>query len=875
MSKVIEKTDYMDEKIRELAFDVITNTVERSPKLFSKDHNTLKHFFEQLYKYALEIETDIPNEWLNPNMDNYKEDETSEEKIKTAFSIVYRLNECLTSKIVLSQIQQMIEKLFSVNEKDFRYVYVALMSILEIVTLVDEDISLLENISPIVYKQTLNENPKIRYAAISCIKVFNICFGYNYKKNYHETFINVLLENIEKNEKVLRNQLEIINALIAFYEDCPIKIGKLYMERILETFIQLFLNLDVSYNVSNLLRRKILKLLTKLISNAKENIAPYAEKILNILLELFNNFYVHKTNSELYGDFLECIVLVGPYAKNVYFASLPDLMNLILQVQNNISVASDPIRNSLEFVYKNFIPVLKDNDQFKILIPEVIKSILILVKNLPTMSISSNPESEFNIDNILNDQEADDGSSIIKSIQTSSTEDITSAVKLLKTAVKSLKDDYIPYIELTQKEIFELINYKINENVRIESVKILHHIVDIIMKFSTKENLTKITKEYLSRVIDSIEKEFDNTAMLTKIKHLGKIVLKAEYFLTREELNAFFKKLTSLIDEIELRRLKLVKEHNKLKSKKQEKENLKNINNNKTEDDEYEEEDAHDPEQIFKDEIQEIEDIQGYISDVIGFSFKTHKDISHDVVECIIKEWLPKYFKENTSNFEIKMGILIIDDMIEFLGQNFIGNTLWNEMASILIKYTVFPECKIRRAANYGVGILAQNTVHDFSLYSDKAIELLANSLQIQIENRNELEWGGAKDNATASIGKILKYQSNHINLENCFFLWIRNLPIIYDETESIEQHGLLCDFVLSKPEFSLGSEFINLDQILRIFSKIYGTPSFSDESIDEKIRNIISSWKQNLAITQSIENIKNSSEPTMKKKINKLLQLN
>ncbi len=880
MTKVIEKKDYLDEKIRELAFDVITNIVERSPKLFSKDNEKLNHFFELLYKYALELDTDITEEWQNPSFENYKEDETTEEKPKTVFSFIYRLNETLTSKIILPQIQKIIEKLFAAPESDFRLKYVALLSILEIANLLDNDMTLFENIFPIVYAHTNNDNPKVRYAAISCIKAFNICFGVNYRKNYHETFINLLLENIEKNEKVLRNQIETINTLIVFYDDCPKKIGALYLQRILETFISAFLQIESANKVTNLMRRQILKLITKLVSNSKENVTPYAEKILNILLQLFNNFYMNKINSELYGDFLECIVYVGPYSKELYFTSLPNLVSVIIQIQNNIPIATDPIRNSLESVYKNLIPFIKENKaHYKNLLPDVINSILILVKNLPQMNTRATLQNEFSLENILSENtQNEDKSSMIKSIQTSSTEDITSAVKLLKTAIKNLKEDYIPYIELTQNEIFGLINYKINESVRIESVKILHHLVEIIANFSTKENLIAIAKSYLSKIIESIDDEFDNSAMLIKIKHLGKIVLKSEYFLSKEELFSFFKKLTGLIDEIEKRRINLVKEHEKVKQKKAEKSNLQNQKSgNKQEqlddDDDFEEQDVYDPEKILAEDIEEIEDIQGFISDVIGYSFKTHKDISQEVVQSIINDWIPKYLKDNSSPFEIKMAILIIDDMIEFLGQEFIGENLWTEMGTILIKYSIFPECKIRRAANYGIGILAQNTVKAFNLFAESALTTLANSLQIQIENRNEGEWGGAKDNATASLGKMIKYQGSFVNLENCFYLWIRNLPIVYDETESIEQHGILTDFIMAKPDLAYGNNLVNLDQILRIFVKIYSTEKYSNEDIDGKIRNIIIMWKQNEQFLSAVENIKNSSENSMKKKITKLLQ--
>ena len=121
-------------------------------------------------------------------------------------------------------------------------------------------------------------------------------------------------------------------------------------------------------------------------------------------------------------------------------------------------------------------------------------------------------------------------------------------------------------------------------------------------------------------------------------------------------------------------------------------------------------------------------------------------------------------------------------------------------------------------------------------------------------------------------MGKIIKYQYNSVNMENCFYLWLRNLPIIYDTTESVEQHGILCDFILNKPEFCYGGNLVNLEYIVRILAKIYATEKFSDEELDLKIKIITSSWKEKENIMVFVENIKNSSEPMIKKKINKIM---
>ena len=102
MGKIIEKKDFADETVRELGFEVIMTLVEKKSTLLSKDSEKLKLFIEIIYKFALEMEDDITDDWVNPKTESYiNEVLISEEKLQTAISFVDRLTEILTSKVVL------------------------------------------------------------------------------------------------------------------------------------------------------------------------------------------------------------------------------------------------------------------------------------------------------------------------------------------------------------------------------------------------------------------------------------------------------------------------------------------------------------------------------------------------------------------------------------------------------------------------------------------------------------------------------------------------------------------------------------------------------------------------------------------------------
>lgn len=66
MIKIVEKKDYLDEKIRDIGFEVIVKLIERIPNLLKKDNEKLTHFIEAIYKYALEFDKEITEDWCNP-----------------------------------------------------------------------------------------------------------------------------------------------------------------------------------------------------------------------------------------------------------------------------------------------------------------------------------------------------------------------------------------------------------------------------------------------------------------------------------------------------------------------------------------------------------------------------------------------------------------------------------------------------------------------------------------------------------------------------------------------------------------------------------------------------------------------------------------
>merc|ERR1712032_1755062 len=234
----------------------------------------------------------------------------------------------------------------------------------------------------------------------------------------------------------------------------------------------------------------------------------------------------------------------------------------------------------------------------------------------------------------------------------------------------------------------------------------------------------------------------------------------AKLFLTTPEINSMFAKFIDIFNKIEKSRNEMVK-HKETAEDALKKEKLNTV---KDEDSDNEWEDDEDDIDMFEYDINSLESILTGFSDVMGTIFKHHKNLCLEVVNTFISEYLPRYFKDESSNFEKKLGFFIFDDMIEYLGQELLSN-FWNDMFAILIKHSTNTICSIRQAVIYGIGEFAKFTKTDYQNYGQSSIEALVNAHNIKrLETDSKEAYNCCKDNATAAMGKIIKYQGEKIN---------------------------------------------------------------------------------------------------------------
>ena len=852
---LISKKDYNDEKIKELAFELILSLVEVEEHIFIKKRKATKYLYEYLdmiFNYALEFEKEADQSWIIPSGNVYDTnmEDSSDDKIFFATSLFDRVISCTGIEYCEKEMKELLKNYLT---KSWEYQTVSFYFLITFSSY-DQEFEKVESLMKIIYAATTNTQPKLRFAAIHCLNKF--CDNYNpsFQKDTIKDMIPLLLSVI-KTETILRIQCEIISTITSFITFTTSDDLKPYMRELFELLFTLF----KQGNIPLIIRKLVLESILEIISTMEEEITPLAPVSFDIISSFFSEAYKTKSCHILYGVLIECITSLGIYTKEKYYKIVPDIVNCIIQIVKGFDNDSfEPIRADLTNSLDRLLPVLQEN--FKNLLPNLIETTLILIKMRPQMSISSAPNQQFDINNILKDDEdeKEDG----KEIKTSETEELASSLSVLNTIIESIEGEFAPYVDKVEEEIIQLIDYKPDTKVRSKSAKILPNLIKSI---NNEEIKMQKGKKYISLLIQMISKETDDHVCEKFFSHLKEVIENCGKILNKNELNELFDKMAQYFENLKIKR-------NKLKQKKKQK-------NKKHKDDDEDDENIND---LVDEDIEQLENIQEEIADNMGILLKTHKEISEEIISKLIKEIIPTYF--NSQNmFEVKMSLHISDDLIEFIGQDMLGNDTWNFMYQIITKLVTVNDASIRQAASYGIGNFAKFTKNNFDNYSKGLIDSLYNAMNIKDDSNDDNkdddeeynEYGCAFDNMVSALGKIINYQFNssivQAGLNDLITKWILNLPIKYDETEQEQQHIWLADIFINKRELIPINCY---EHYFATLAKIYNSKMSNDE-INKKIFTIFNDYvKKEDNLRQIVDKIYNNpnTDKVVKNKLKKLI---
>ena len=280
-----------------------------------------------------------------------------------------------------------------------------------------------------------------------------------------------------------------------------------------------------------------------------------------------------------------------------------------------------------------------------------------------------------------------------------------------------------------------------------------------------------------------------------------------------------------------------------------------------------------------KDQISELESVLTSLSDFFGALFETHKNLTLELVDKIIKEYLPIYFRDDSSNFEKTLGLLLLDDMAEFLQQDLLNN-IWEQIQQIMIKYSDHNHYEVRNAACYGLGVFSQFTTKNYINFGQNILTAIMKVIKLPIDkkvlNQSDKEnLKFARDNAVSALGKIIKYHGQEFptELDNLIDFWVNSLPITKDKEEAKINNKFLLDVLMKEPNKVLGPSNKNLGQIIVILAKGYNTDS-TDKEMDKNIESFAEGIKKNEEYKAILKNTADKQKGKTLNKIKSLFKL-
>ena len=849
MGKIAENVD-LDENLREMCFEIIVTLFEAMPRLITdaKDgYEKLENFVTRLFKYAMELDQTIDEDWLNPSKISYISDEfIPEKKLDLATSLLTRLFEVVdedADKLLKLTSDNIIQLINHSNDRDWKYKYIAYITVAEIAANI-KNLSSIEKLISLIITDLFSPNIKVQYSCLYCIAELSDAHNPDFQNKYHKEILPKVIQLLN-DSKSLRVQLEVCDSLEMFVEHMTDSDAAEYLQSSLDALFKVFLKNEAECPPS--LKQGIIGVVQEFIHASENEFIKYSEKCLQILLEYLSNILTNNINGNLVGPLMEVISEIGPLCPDLFKKYLITIVNTLIQINLKMPDFKGNIANYLLSTWEKLIPSLKESNKEKI--PEIVSSLIQLLEKPPEMSISSNPETKIDVNEFFSDNKKEKENEKKVELKTSETEEFTTFIETLNSFLSECPELYsLDIIQNLYSICKKLIKYP-NNDIKSEIVKVYPNCIEILLKLNSQKDIIKSTANtYIADILSQLSKESDNSVIISFLDSISDIIKSVKEFLTTKEINELSKEIFTLFKRIEEGRKSLLKE--KEEAQKEYEEEKKTGDNKINSDDEDEDLSQEEVMEDIEDKIDEIENVMKSISDFFGALFETHGHLTLELVDEIIKNYIPNYLLETASNFEKLLALLLLGDMAEFLKQDLLSK-IWDDICTILIKYSPHSNYEVRNAACYGLGVFAQSTTQNFEVYGKNIIPAVINVINLPIDKKlkktekENLKF--ARDNAISALGKIIKCHGQEFpnELNSLLDLWVNSMPIKQDKEEAKINNKFLLDILMKEPNKILGENNKNLGKVIVILTEGYQTGA-TDKEMDKNIEQFTIGIKNN-----------------------------
>jgi hypothetical protein len=266
-------------------------------------------------------------------------------------------------------------------------------------------------------------------------------------------------------------------------------------------------------------------------------------------------------------------------------------------------------------------------------------------------------QGEAGLSDVLNELDSNTEGTKKANVMTDEIEEKDSALQMLIVFIEELGGGFAQYIDQVSTILLGLTQFYGSDNIRNTSAGALPSLLKCA-KEAAPDNvvmLHEMAKKYSNNIIQAMETETETDCLIAQAQAVKEILEEAgDNLLQPESVDLFWKKILEFIQQSENR----IQENTKY-----EKENCEG-----DEDDKLDEEDLT----VLKEENKSENELQVSLAECIGILFKTHGPHCRNLVHVLQTTVLPAVVADGSKQKQ-KFLLFILDDMVEFLGPDFLG----------------------------------------------------------------------------------------------------------------------------------------------------------------------------------------------------------
>ncbi|CAG9316983.1 unnamed protein product [Blepharisma stoltei] len=791
--------------IKHLALEFIVALAGRLNLEFQEKKDIATNLCTKIFQMMLSIDEDVDPAWACPPEGFEEPDDEDEEGVEIDYAKLGRkqltkMLEGVGESFLLPTVLGLIQSALTTPSEDWRVKYAALMTISELGQFIEEAEKIAEIVPVLQAHTSPNLHPKIRYAAYHCIGQLSEDYEEEFQSAHHQAVVPLLVAGIA--DSIPRVAASAADALGKFIENCGPTLVSEYIAGIMPVIIEKFSQQNCSIVIE-----QILTVISNIADSGKECFNPYYQPLMVVLLRIIKA-YTSKEYQRIRGKAIESMTMIcTSVGKEMFSPYVTETIMLLKEIQDSVT-DSDPLKAYLLGAWQRIVATLQAD--FAPYLHGILPGLLSAAGASAIVSVESEPDALVDLASLVSDANKK------VSISTSDLEDKDLALHALITIIDVLKELYAPYAEQTNTIVLPLINYTPNEHIRQAAATLCGSLINSVKALNTPESdqaVINMARLYLGALWQATAVEHDTETIVAQLAAI-KVIIEGpkNKFMTPEEVTASGEKLIKMLETSLDRRAR-----NKaldLGEEDSEDELIKEINKN------------------------EEDSLHTQISEVLGSLFKTHREFSLEIVNFLYSHVLSKFLAPDTTDEDHKFAIFVIDDVVEFVGQDLAGDK-WSSLAEALVRFTADSNDAVRQAASYGIGILAIfSNAAAFAPWTDQILVALDKSINFPM-GTNKKSHGHAKDNAVAALGKIIKYQSGSINSATIVPAWVNLLPLRRDKEEAKLMHDLLADITISNMALTIGENNERLEHVVKIFAEILETKLINTETVP-KVKQII-----------------------------------